>query len=69
MLGESALCLAVDELDSPGGDFWDPKADGACYDAIKKNLKPGIRVVEMNYNVNDAEFADKCAELLLEMLK
>jgi uncharacterized protein (UPF0261 family) len=58
----------VSQLDSPGGDFWDPEADGACYDAIKKNLKPGIPLIEMEYNINDAEFADKCAELLLDML-
>jgi uncharacterized protein (UPF0261 family) len=58
----------VSQLDSPGGDFWDPEADRACYDAIKKNLKPGIPVVELDHNINDSEFADKCAELLLEML-
>jgi uncharacterized protein (UPF0261 family) len=59
----------VSQLDSPGGDFWDPEADGACFDAIKKNLKPGVPVVEMDYNINDPEFADKCAELLLDMLR
>jgi uncharacterized protein (UPF0261 family) len=59
----------VSQLDSPGGDFWDPEADGACFDAIKKNLKPDIPVVEMDHNINDVEFADKCAELLLDMLR
>jgi len=59
----------VSQLDSPGGDFWDPEADGACYDTIKTNLKPGIPVIEMDYNINDAEFADKCAETLLGMFK
>jgi uncharacterized protein (UPF0261 family) len=59
----------VSQLDSPGGGFWDPEADGACYDAIKKNLKPGIPVVEMDHNINDREFADKCAGLLLDMLR
>ena len=58
----------VSMLDSPGGQFWDPEADHACYDAIKRNLKPGIPVIELDYNINDAEFADKCAALLLEML-
>ena len=58
----------VSMLDSLGNPYWDPEADQACYDAIKKNLKPGIRVVEMDYNINDPEFADKAAELLLEML-
>lgn len=59
----------VSMLDSPGGDFWDPEADQACYDAIKRNLKPGIPVIEMDHNINDPEFASKAAELLLEMLK
>ena len=58
----------VSMLDSPGGDFWDPAADQACYDAIKKNLKPGITVIEMDNNINDPEFSDKVAETLLEML-
>lgn len=59
----------VSMLDSPGDRFWDPAADQACYDAIKQNLKPGIPVIEMDYNINDQEFANKCAELLLDMLK
>jgi len=59
----------VSQLDSPGGAFWDPEADRACYDAIKTNLKPGIPVIEMDYNINDPEFAGKCAQTLLDMLK
>jgi len=58
----------VSMLDSAGGQFWDPEADQACYDAIKENLRPGIPVIEMDNNINDPAFADKCAELLLEML-
>lgn len=59
----------VSMLDSPGGQFWDPEADQACYRAIKENLNPGIRVIELDHNINDAEFADCCANTLLEMLK
>ena len=59
----------VSMLDSPGGQFWDPQADRACYDTIKRHLKPGIPVIELDHNVNDPEFADRCAELLLDMLK
>ena len=59
----------VSMLDSPGGQFWDPEADHACYDAIKRNLKPGIPVIELDHNINDAEFADRCAALMLEMLR
>jgi uncharacterized protein (UPF0261 family) len=59
----------VSQLDQPGGAFWDPQADGACYEAIKKNLKPGIPVIEMDNNVNDPEFADRVAETLLNLLE
>ena len=59
----------VSMLDSGGGDFWDPEADQACYDAIKSNLKPGIPVIEMDNNINDPEFAEKVAETLLNMLE
>jgi uncharacterized protein (UPF0261 family) len=59
----------VSQLDSPGGQFWDPEADRACYDAIKRNLKPGIPVIEVDHNINDPEFSGKVAETLLEMLK
>jgi uncharacterized protein (UPF0261 family) len=59
----------VSQLDSPGGMFWDPEADGACYNAIKSGVRPGIPVIEMDCNINDPEFADKAVELLLGMLK
>lgn len=59
----------VSMLDSPGGMFWDEAADRACFEAIKKNVKPGIPVIEMDYNINDPEFSGKCAELLLDMLQ
>lgn len=59
----------VSMLDSPGGMFWDPEADGACFRAIKENLRPGIPYLELDANINDPEFADRAAALLLEMLK
>ncbi|MGC8873495.1 MAG: Tm-1-like ATP-binding domain-containing protein [Chloroflexia bacterium] len=59
----------VSMLDSPGGAFWDPEADRACFEAIKANVRPDIPVIEMDCNINDPEFADRCAQLLLEMLK
>ncbi len=59
----------VSMLDSPGGKFWDPEADQACYQAIKDNLNPGIAVVELDNNINDPEFAECCANTLLKMLQ
>ncbi len=59
----------VSQLDSPGGAFWDPEANDACFQAIKDNLKAGIPLIEVDLNVNDLEFADKAVELLMEMIK
>ena len=58
----------VSQLDSPGGAFCDPSADHACFEAIKKNLKPGIPIIELDNNINDPEFANKVAETLLSLL-
>jgi uncharacterized protein (UPF0261 family) len=58
----------VSQLDSPGGPFWDPEADGACFEAIKENLMPNILFIEIDNNINDPEFAEKSVDLLLEML-
>ncbi len=59
----------VSMLDSEGDRFWDPEADRACYDAIKRNVRPGIPVIEVDANINDPEFSGKVAETLLALLK
>jgi len=58
----------VSMLDSEGGQFWDPAADRACYDTIRAALRPGIPVIELDANINDAAFADRAAETLLGMM-
>ena len=58
----------ISMLDSIDGDFWDPEANQACFETIKEKLKPGIPLVELDNNINDPPFADKVAEILLDML-
>jgi uncharacterized protein (UPF0261 family) len=58
----------VSMLDSPGHPYWDPSADGACYEAIQDNIRPGVPVIELDANINDAVFADEAAQVLLEMI-
>jgi len=58
----------VSMLDSEGKPFWWPEADRAMFDAIKKNVKPGIQVVEMNCNINDEAFSQKAVEMLMELM-
>ena len=57
----------VSMLDSPGGPFWDAEADQACFESIRGGLKPGIPVIEVNANINDAIFADRATQTFLEL--
>lgn len=58
----------VSMLDSPGGQFWDPAADRACYQAIRSHLKPSVPVEKIDANINDETFALRAADLLLAMI-
>ena len=55
----------VSMIDAPGGPFWWPEADRALTDALKAHLRPDIPVIEMDVNVNDAAFSQRCAQELL----
>lgn len=58
----------VSMLDSEGEPFWWPEADQAMFDAIKKNVKPGIQVAELDCNINDEEFSQKAVQMLMELV-
>ena len=59
----------VSMLDAKGGEFWNPEADVACFDAIRSGLRPGIPFVEVDANINDEAFSGRVAETLLGMLE
>lgn len=59
----------VSMLDSPGGEFWDPAADKACFDTIKQQVRPGIPVIELDHNINAPEFSATVANTLIDLLK
>ena len=59
----------VSMLDAPGKEFWRPEVDRVLFDAVEKHLKPGIPVYELDYNINDDEFADAVSKKMLEFLK
>jgi uncharacterized protein (UPF0261 family) len=56
----------VSMIDAPGGPFWWPEANAALFESLKSNLRRDIPVIEMDSNVNDPQFARRCAEALLE---
>src|SRR3954469_13315515 len=57
---------AISVISAPGQKFHDPEADNALFNALKKNLRPDIKVVEMDTEINAPEFAEACARTLLE---
>ena len=56
------------EIDAPGKPFWWPEADQAFVDALRAGLRSDIPVQLLDYNVNDAEFAEQATNTLLQML-
>lgn len=48
--------------------FWDPAADKAFVDGLKSKLNPGIKVIEVDANINDPVFSSKAVEVFLEMM-
>jgi len=56
-------------LDSPGERFWDPAADAAFVAALCADLRPEIVIETIEANINDPQFADRAAALLLAMLR
>jgi uncharacterized protein (UPF0261 family) len=61
--------LGVSAIATKGQVFYDKKADEALFSTIRKNLKPNVELVELNYAINDQEFSDALAFKLLSLLK
>ncbi len=60
---------AISVISAPGQPFHSPEADNALFGAIRKHLKPGIPLVELDCEINAPEFAEACARALLSSLK
>ena len=53
-------------IGKPEGPFHWPAADEALFTALRQGLREGIDVIELDANVNDAAFAERCARELLK---
>jgi len=60
---------AISVISASGQKFHDPVADKALFDGIKKDLRKDIEVIEMDCAINDAVFAEACANALLKNIK
>ncbi len=56
-------------LSVEGGALYDPAADKAFVDALRKHLDPQIKVIEVSTDINNAQFAMAVVEALKESLK
>lgn len=55
-------------IGEPGQPFHDPAADDALFAAVRKHLRPGIPLVDLDVTINTPSFARACAEALLRQL-
>jgi uncharacterized protein (UPF0261 family) len=48
-------------------EFDDPESDYALFDTLRKSLRPDIEVVGCDLHINDDAFADRAAELYIDL--
>ncbi len=59
----------VSVISAPGQPFEWPEADDALFRSVKEALRPDIRVIEVDRNINDPDFASAVAHGLLGLLE
>ena len=60
---------AISVISAEGGAFHWPEADAALFAAIKKHLRPGIPLIDLDCAINDTAFAEACAQALLANMR
>jgi uncharacterized protein (UPF0261 family) len=55
----------VSALDKEGQKFHDPVADAALFSALRDNIRPPVRLLELDLHINDPAFADALASELV----
>lgn len=58
----------VSMLDAEHGEFHDDDADRACFDAIRRGVRAGIPVTELDLHINEPQFAAAVARQMLQLL-
>jgi uncharacterized protein (UPF0261 family) len=53
--------------DAEGGDLWDPEADQAFLDSLRRSLRPDIPYETVDAHVDDEQFADVVARRYLTL--
>ena len=58
----------VSAIDVEGAPFYDAEADKVLFDTLREQLADNVELIEMDYAVNDDEFALAAAKKLIELL-
>ncbi|MCP5521758.1 MAG: Tm-1-like ATP-binding domain-containing protein [Verrucomicrobiales bacterium] len=70
--GPIALFLplkGVSAIDREGQPFHSPAADQALFDALRREIRPPVELIELDLHINDPAFAGAMAEKLLALLQ
>jgi uncharacterized protein (UPF0261 family) len=70
--GDAIFLIPTDGYDSyavEGMGFYDPEADLAFVDALKKNLPKNIHLVERGTHIEDPAFAVEAAQMLIDLIR
>jgi uncharacterized protein (UPF0261 family) len=55
-------------IDRPGKIFYDPEANGALFDTLKRKLSSAIEVIEDEHHLDDPEFAVRVGQKMISLL-
>lgn len=70
--GKTALMLplrGVSGIDVEGAPFYDKESDEVLFQTIRNKIKSNVELVEMDFAINDEEFAVAAAKKLISLLK
>jgi uncharacterized protein (UPF0261 family) len=56
----------ISGIDRPGQPFFDPVADKGLFDALRANVGPSVKLLELDRHINDPEFAAAIADEFLK---
>jgi uncharacterized protein (UPF0261 family) len=56
----------ISGIDRPGQPFFDPVADKGLFDALRANVGPSVKLLELDRHINDPEFAAAVADEFLK---
>jgi uncharacterized protein (UPF0261 family) len=70
--GPTAVMLplrGISAIDAEGQPFWQPEANAALFQAIRDGMGSAKELIELDRHINDAAFAEACAQKLLELMR